>query len=229
MKSTMLLNSKSSLRLQASPATSVRGALTVLAVLLVAGGLLVGCDSFSNLTVNCQVGVKNEGAEGVISEESEATTLVAAWEDDRLPGVEQTLVVGGDLTNTYVVQNVGDSGIVLDRPLNASPGERIRVQTDHIAGCQFQNTGRAAASGCVRVHVLRPADERYEGLPLGEEKTFVSEPLCSGNVEPGMRTDPQELSFTDADAQTVAESCVRTVDGKRSFHCQFKIEEVAAP
>lgn len=142
---------------QRRPGIVLRTLLTTLGSILVLASAS-GCDSFSNLTVNCQVGIKNDGQE--------------------------------------------------------------------VAGCQFTNTGRGVAQSCVKVHVLKPAQEDLEGLPAGQARTFVSDTLCSGPVEPGAVTDPAQLAFSDADARTVAESCVRRVEGEPHFVCQFKIEEL---
>ncbi|OIP32967.1 MAG: hypothetical protein AUK47_19795 [Deltaproteobacteria bacterium CG2_30_63_29] len=122
------------------------------------GVLVTGCDTFSNLTVNCQVGVKNDN--------------------------------------------------------------------NPIAGCEFRNTGKAVTNGCINVHVVRnPTDDKTKkDLPA----EFVSETLCSGDVQPGKTTDPLKLRFERFESRVVAEACVETKDGgKPEFKCEFKIEEVA--
>lgn len=120
--------------------------------------LFTGCDTFSNLTVNCQVGVKNDN--------------------------------------------------------------------NPIAGCEFRNTGKEVTDGCIIVHVVRNPtdDEAKKDLPA----EFVSEKLCSGDVQPGKTTDPLELRFEKFESRAVAEACVQAKDeGSPEFKCEFKIEEVA--
>lgn len=139
---------------------SARSARASLLLVLVSVLGLAGCDSFSSLTVNCQVGIKNDGGE--------------------------------------------------------------------VGSCQFTNSGRNVAQSCVKVHVVRPARETSTGTD-GEERTYVSLPLCSGPVEPVTVSEPTPLVFADADLRTVAEACMQRVDGEDRFACHFKIEEVGGP